>query len=1022
MDRERWRQIDSIFKSALELSSDERADFIKRACAGDEELCAEVESLIAHDREGDELEEPAFEEATRLLAAEAQKEQALAGKIVGPYRIVSRIGVGGMGEVYLAVHERTGRKVALKLLPAHHTRDEQRVRRFQQEARAVLALNHPNIVTVYDIEQADGASVIASEFIEGETLRARLSRGPLAAADALDVAAQVAAALSAAHAAGIVHRDIKPENVMLRPDGFVKVLDFGLAKLTERPDGAGSSAPTLASVNTDPGVVLGTVSYMSPEQARGLEVDARTDIWSLGVVLYEMATGRVPFVGETPTDVLASIIGKEPPPLARYLKAVPETLEWIVTKTLTKDREGRYQTARELLTDLKRLKQQLEFEAVAERSGEAATADTGAGAHSGDAAAQRKDASQSGGTTGGAGGSTSQIASSRMQTTTPLDTAARTTSSAEYIVEEIKRHRLGAAIVAMFASLALIAGALGLYRLFRRGQSAPFQTMQLTRLSDTSQAVETSVSPRGDFVVFIKEEAGRQSLWLRQTSAASSVQIAPPAEGVRYAVPVFSRAGDFIFYLKSDKPGPRMTLYRMATLGGGETKLIEDISTFDTRSNFSLSPDGKQAAFVRLDAQLQRSLVIADLEGGGERVLLARRLPRFVAAPQWSPDGQTIACIDGNFDSRGVPGGDRVVLGVRVADGVEVNIPNQNWSQLRSLTWIPDSSGLVVSASEKHGGPLQLWHLAYPDGTTRRITNDLSDYAGVSLTADSSSLASVQINQRLNIWTATPEKNSWSLAQLTDGEGRHDGEFGVSWAGEGRVVYHSMAGGKSDIWAVDGAGHQRQLTSGGGVNLFPSASPDGRYIVFGSDRSGVSSLWRMDSDGSHPKQLTSDGSIPRCSPDGQWVYYYMVGILFKVSIEGGTPVKIQIPDKDLAASPVLSPDGRLIACNYLVGQPGAQFRLAVIPAEGGSPLRIFDTPTGPIKPLRWTPDGRAILYILRRDGVGNIWSQPLDGGPAVPLTSFTSDDINNFDIAPDGRLVLSRGGATSSVVILGGWQ
>jgi Tol biopolymer transport system component len=323
---------------------------------------------------------------------------------------------------------------------------------------------------------------------------------------------------------------------------------------------------------------------------------------------------------------------------------------------------------------------------------------------------------------------------------------------------------------------------------------------------------------------------------------------------VRYTAPVFARAGDLIYYLKGDRPGPRMTLYRTAALGGGETKLIEDISTFDSRSNFSLSPDGKQVAFVRLDERLQRSLVIADVEGGGERVLLARRLPRFIAAAQCSPDGQTIACLDGNFDARGSPGGDRMVPGVRVADGVEVNIPNQSWSQVRSLAWIPDSSGLVVSAAEKHGGPLQLWHLAYPDGTARRITNDLSDYAGVSLTADSSALASVQVNQRLNIWTATPEKNSWSLAHLTEGEGRHDGEFGLSWAGEGRVVYHSMAGGNSDIWVVDDAGHQRQLTSGGGVNLFPSASPDGRYIVFGSDRSGVSSLWRMDADGSHLKQ------------------------------------------------------------------------------------------------------------------------------------------------------------------------
>jgi eukaryotic-like serine/threonine-protein kinase len=285
VDRERWQKVDTIFKSALELPTEHRAAFVERACADDAGLREEVLSLIEHDRGTSPLERPAAEEASRLLAAEAERERSLAGKTFGPYRVISRLGAGGMGEVHLAAHERTGRKVALKLLRAHHARDEQRVRRFRQEARAVLALNHPNIVTVYDIEESGGDFVIASELIEGETLRARMSRGPLALADALDVAAQVAAALAAAHAAKIVHRDVKPENVMLRPDGFVKVLDFGLAKLTEHPEAAGSQAATLAAVSTDPGVVMGTVGYMSPEQARGRDVDARTDIWSLGVVL-----------------------------------------------------------------------------------------------------------------------------------------------------------------------------------------------------------------------------------------------------------------------------------------------------------------------------------------------------------------------------------------------------------------------------------------------------------------------------------------------------------------------------------------------------------------------------------------------------------------------------------------------------------------------------------------------------------------------------------------------------------------
>jgi serine/threonine protein kinase/Tol biopolymer transport system component len=1008
MDRERWQKVDEIFKSALELPTEERAAFVGRACAGDEELRADVLSLIEHDREASMLERPAVEEATRLLAAEGERERSLAGKTFGPYRIVSRLGAGGMGEVYLAVHERTGRKVALKLLPARHTGDEQRVRRFQQEARAVLALNHPNIVTVYDIEQAGGEFVIASELIEGETLRARVSRGALAHSEALDVAAQVAAALAAAHAEGIVHRDVKPENVMLRPDGFVKVLDFGLAKLAEKSDAAGSEAPTLARVSTDPGVVMGTVGYMSPEQARGRETDARTDIWSLGVVLYEMLTARTPFAGETPTDTLAAIIGKEPPPLTRYRADAPEALEWVVTKALTKDRDGRYQTAKEILSDLKRLKQQLEFAAAASRSADVPASVTTAGD---DASARTTDAEANAARTDGAGAGTTQGSGGAM----------RQTSSAGVIIGELKRHRRGMLAAAALLAFALAAGGYGLYKFFGR-RAASFETMQLTRLSDTAQAADAAVSPKGDFVVFVKDDSGRQSLWLRQTSAASSVQIAPPAEGMRYVSPLFSRAGDAVYFLKLQQGSNRAALYRANMLGGDERKLAENVSTQDSRGNFSFSPDSRQVAFVRLDDGLNRSLVIHDLEGGEERTVLSVRLPRFVAGPQWSPDGKTIACTAGSFDARGAPGSSRAVEGVRVEDGAEVPIPNQSWTQVRALTWLQDSSGLIISAGVG-GGPLQLWHLSYPDGASRRITNDLSDYWGASLTADSSSLFSVQFNLRLNLWAATPEKNSsWSLAQITQGEGGHEGEYGVSWTPDGRVVYYSTASGTADIWIADADGkRQRRLTTGG-INIFPAASPDGRYVIFNSDRSGVGVVWRIDTDGTHLTQLTKEGGLAHFSPDGRWVYYYVVGALFKVPVEGGEPVKIQTPEGSLVTAPVPSPDGRLLACNYLERKPNAQFRLAVIPEEGGAPLRVFDTPTSPIKTLRWMPDGSAILYIASQRGVTNVWKQPLDGGPPAQLTSFTSDDVLNFDVARDGRLLLARGDSTSSVVMLGGWR
>src|SRR5687767_10412311 len=362
MTPERWQRIKALLESALERPRSDRASFLRKACAADSSLYSQVEALIAsHDQAGNFLEAPAFE----LLAESLDQSQSMIGRDLGPYRVVRRLGVGGMGEVYLAEDTRLGRKVALKLLLAHFTLDQERVRRFQQEARAASALNVPNILTIHEIGQVGSRHFIVMELIEGETLRQHLSKAPITISEALDVAIQIASALSAAHAAGIVHRDIKPDNVMIRADGIVKVLDFGLAKLTELESGDRAGA---GLVHTQEGMVMGTAHYMSPEQARGLAVDARTDIWSLGVVLYQTIAGRVPFDGATRSDAIATVLSREPTSLARYAPEVPTELEWIAKKALRKDREERYQTAKELLTDLKSLKQRLEFEAELERA------------------------------------------------------------------------------------------------------------------------------------------------------------------------------------------------------------------------------------------------------------------------------------------------------------------------------------------------------------------------------------------------------------------------------------------------------------------------------------------------------------------------------------------------------------------------------------------------------------------------------------------------------------------------------
>jgi serine/threonine-protein kinase len=435
MTPERWQQINELYHDAVELDANRRASFLAQACAGDAGLRDEVESLIAsHDQVESFISEPALKVAARVLAED--QATSLVGQRFSHYRIESLLGAGGMGEVYLAEDTSLDRKVALKLLPAQFTDDAERLRRFEREARAASALNHPNILTIYEMGQVDGHHYTATEFIEGKTLRKHMATR-MKLDESLDVAAQVGSALAAAHAAGIIHRDIKPENVMLRSDGFVKVLDFGLAKLV--PHHASmeeSEAATESMVKTNPGRVMGTVSYMSPEQARGQEVDSRTDVWSLGVVLYEMLTGRVPFAGETPSHVIVSILEGDPPTINRNAE-VPAELEQIVGKTLHKNREDRYQTANELALDLKSLKQDLDVGARPKRS---LQSEAGTSEITTKSAAQR-----------------AADAVRQSEAGTVLATA-RPTSSAEYLVAEVKRHKRGAlfaaAMIFVFATLA----------------------------------------------------------------------------------------------------------------------------------------------------------------------------------------------------------------------------------------------------------------------------------------------------------------------------------------------------------------------------------------------------------------------------------------------------------------------------------------------------------------------------------------------------------------------------------------
>jgi eukaryotic-like serine/threonine-protein kinase len=1007
MDRERWQQIDLIFEAVLARPAGERAAFLDEACAGDAALRAEVESLIAHEEAEAFLEDPAFEDATRVLAGNAR--HSLIGQTIGSYQILESLGTGGMGEVYLALHTRTNRKVALKLLPATFMKDQQRVRRFQQEARTVLALNHPNIVTVYDIEQAGETLVMATEVIEGETLRQRLLRAPLKLTEALDVAIQVAGALAAAHDAGVVHRDIKPENIMLRPDGFVKVLDFGLAKLTERQGLTPSSRlPTRAMIKTDAGMVMGTANYMSPEQARGLEVDARTDIFSFGVVFYEMLTGNLPFAGETKSDVMAAILQNEPPPLARYWPEAPEALEWIVTKTLTKARDERYQTAKELLTDLKRLKRRSDYQVEAARFASTPLGESASVAQSREALANRTAA----------------------QPVDSIAEATRTMSSAEYVISEIKRHKrsvifavVGFAVFVVIVSTSIILG----IRYMRRAEfvtkpaAPPFTEMKVTRLTTTGNASLAAISPDGKYVVHVTGGVGQQSVQLRHIATGSDKEIVPPSKE-NYSALTFSRDGSYIYYLQySDKEGG--VLSQVPVLGGTPKVLGKDMDGAHT-----FSPDEKQFAFIRgLPVENKAALVIGSVDGGGERRLVTQDARALFArasikawGPAWSPDGELIAFALRTSEANGIHYC-RVML-ARVKDGTQTPLTFHKWSSIGQIEWLPNGSGLIIAAAEQEpSASHQLWHVSYPGGEARRFTNDLNNYDGVRLTGDATALVTVQSEQRANIWVA-PNGEASRAAEIPSE--RNDGLSGLVWTPDGRVVYSSTAGGNADVWIMDADGnHRKQLTVSDSADSAPAVSADGRYIVFVSNRGNAYHIWRMDADGSNPKQLTNGvrDVEPSCAPDGQWVIYSSDASgrhqLSKVPIDGGAPTQVTDYTSSL---PVVSPDGKFIACSYIdERETPLRYRTAVIPFTGGRPLQAFEFPLSFQQIVRWTPDSRALTYLITSGGVSNIWRQPLDGGQPALVTDFKAETIFRYDWSRDGKqLALARGTVTSDVVLI----
>ena len=897
---------------------------------------------------------------------------SLAGQTVSHYRIVEKVGGGGMGVVYKAEDTRLHRFVALKFLPDNVGKDPHALARFKREAQAASALNHSNICTIYDIGEENGRAFIAMEYLEGQTLRHLIQQHPVAADQVLDLAIQIASALDVAHVKGIIHRDIKPANIFISDRGEAKILDFGLAKVTGRsviqpPDMTAATVDTSDSSLTSPGSAVGTVAYMSPEQVRGDNLDPRSDLFSFGVVLYEMATGRMAFPGKTSGVIIDAILNRAPISPIRLKPDLPARLEEIINKALEKDRGVRYQHASEIRVDLQRLKR-----------------DTDSG---------------------------------RL----PASMQPQATQAA--ISEEAHKFRKGPLAAGFIvAVLLLVAAGYGLYSHFRsKGSREPFQNFTITKLTDTGNLTAAAISPDGKYVVNAVKDNGMESLWLRNVPTNSDTQVVAPRRS-HYDYLQFFPDGDYIYFRRSEED-TRPELYRVPVLGGNPHLAVKTIW-----SSVSFSPDGKRISFIRepifskdkpITSEDRKSphlvLVTANLEGGEQKELLSLDL-QFLSAHAWSPNGKVIVIVLRDKTARSSN-----LVAVDIASGKQQTVISSTEMRFADPAWLPNESGLVVLYSEVKAKNQQIGFVSYPEGKFRTITRDTNSYSGLSVSRDGKTLTTVQNEKSFKLYTMpSREKTEEHTTPITP----RGVAYQFAWADDKNLILEDSY----KFYRISDRGEGKNLLMEGSPYspTWPAPCQGGRYVAFMArdpkSSSGETTVWRVDTRNNDIIKLTGGAfdASPICSPDGKWIYYASPNgekpELQRVSIDGGAPSTVNgleiVPGIDV------SRDGKLLA--FWSGDI-----LGVLNTKNGKVDRKFplDTRWGSSSGLtsypQFTPDSKALAYTMHVNGVDNIWAQPLDGAAAYPITSFKSDEIHDFHWSPNGeRLGLVRGRTDSNVVLI----
>ncbi len=886
--------------------------------------------------------------------------QLSAGTRLGRYAVKSLIGKGGMGEVYLAEDMQLRRQVALKILPADVAANQDRMRRFVQEAQAAAALNHPNIAHIYEIGEAGGVHFIAMEFIDGDTFRDSIHHRQTEMKRLLRYLQHVAEGLAKAHAAGIVHRDLKPDNIMITHDGHAKILDFGLAKLIEQQppstSGEGSSevATAMMPLHSIPGLVMGTVGYMSPEQAQGKtnEIDHRSDIFSFGCILYEAATGQRAFEGKDALDSLHKIVHAPTPQVKEINSEAPDDLQRIVRRCLAKDPEKRYQSMKDLALELDDLRHELEDESEPHVSRRPTLTDGAA-------------------RTGGGHTSTG----SAIQSAAGIDEikAARRRSSAEYLVTQIKGHKFGSAFVFALIAIVIAVVGFGIYRLIGSSKSHATVLKVVPFTSFAGHKFQPAFSPDGKQIAFAwnGEKGDNVDIYIKLLSEGTPLRLTTNPANDRS--PTWSPDGRFIAFIRTSPEGN--DLMTIPALGGAERKL----TTYKGVPDVTWSPDGKHLAIASYDSpdQITNIFLVSAETGEKQKLLTSPNQFNGDSKPEFSPDGQWLAFIR----SSNVAVEDIYLVSVSGGEPRRVTSDNQ---RIDGLDWTADGREIVFSSTR--GGPYGLWRVSISGGAPEALPGVGENAYGPVVSRHGNYLAYVYRKQDVNIWRAGGPNSTVKNSPPTRLIASTREDLSPAYSPDGkRIAFASDRSGSLEIWICDSEGSNPvQVTNfGSGHNGTPRWSPDGQRIAFDARVTGSSDIYVVTADGGPPRQLTTESStdvMPVWSKDGRWVFFGSdrggEWQIWRVPAEGGQAMQVT---KGGGYGTVGAKDGFIYYTRNsgnVAAKKSSEPGVWVVPVDGGEEVRVFDK-------------GRALFLFVTEDGVYR-YDAGTTPGPTIEFYSFAN--------------------------------